>query len=96
MSEQKEKIRAIGLLSGGLDSILAVRTVMSQGVDVLALHFISPFFGADKRGREAERGASRFAGFVETAPGADEGVPLPLLSDRGGVGVAGVDGHVPP
>lgn len=50
----EKPVRAIALLSGGLDSILAARIVADQGVDVLALHFISPFFGADKRGREAE------------------------------------------
>ncbi len=47
-------MKAISLLSGGLDSILATRVVQDQGVDVLALHFITPFFGDDKRGREAE------------------------------------------
>ncbi|MEW6489343.1 MAG: thiamine biosynthesis protein [Thermodesulfobacteriota bacterium] len=47
-------VKAVSLLSGGLDSILATRVVQDQGVDVLALHFITPFFGDDKRGREAE------------------------------------------
>ncbi len=47
-------VRAISLLSGGLDSILATRVVQDQGVDVLAVHFITPFFGDDKRGREDE------------------------------------------
>ncbi|MGE4537091.1 MAG: tRNA(5-methylaminomethyl-2-thiouridylate) methyltransferase [Desulfovibrio sp.] len=36
---------ALALFSGGLDSILAVKTVMAQGLDVLCLHFVSPFFG---------------------------------------------------
>jgi hypothetical protein len=36
---------ALALLSGGLDSILAVRTVMDQGLTVLGLHFVTPFFG---------------------------------------------------
>lgn len=54
MEETKDKVKAIGLLSGGLDSILAVRVLMEQGVEVLAVHFMSPFFSADKRGREAE------------------------------------------
>lgn len=49
-----KKIKAISLLSGGLDSILATRVVADQGVDVLALQFISPFFGASKRGKEEE------------------------------------------
>jgi len=36
---------ALALLSGGLDSILAARTIMDQGLSVLGLHFITPFFG---------------------------------------------------
>lgn len=36
---------ALVLFSGGLDSILAARLLMSQGLDVLCLHFTSPFFG---------------------------------------------------
>ncbi len=51
-------IKAVSLLSGGLDSILATRVVQDQGVEVLALHFITPFFGDDKRGREAQIEAS--------------------------------------
>lgn len=49
-----QTVKAVSLLSGGLDSILATRLVQDQGVEVLALHFITPFFGDDKRGREAE------------------------------------------
>jgi hypothetical protein len=52
--DRGEPIKAVSLLSGGLDSILATRIVQDQGVDVLALHFITPFFGDDKRGQEAE------------------------------------------
>lgn len=36
---------ALALLSGGLDSILAARTIMDQGLTVLGLHFVTPFFG---------------------------------------------------
>uniref|UniRef100_I2Q7A9 Putative tRNA(5-methylaminomethyl-2-thiouridylate) methyltransferase with PP-loop ATPase domain n=1 Tax=Desulfovibrio sp. U5L TaxID=596152 RepID=I2Q7A9_9BACT len=36
---------ALALFSGGLDSILAAKTVAAQGLDVLCLHFVSPFFG---------------------------------------------------
>ena len=35
----------IVLFSGGLDSILAARLVMEQGLRVKCLHFFSPFFG---------------------------------------------------
>lgn len=50
-------VKAVSLLSGGLDSILATRVVQDQGVEVLALQFISPFFGYEKKGREKEVGS---------------------------------------
>lgn len=40
--------RAVALFSGGLDSILAVKLVQEQGVQVECLHFVSPFFGKPK------------------------------------------------
>lgn len=36
---------ALVLFSGGLDSILASKVLQEQGLRVLGLHFISPFFG---------------------------------------------------
>ena len=38
---------ALGLFSGGLDSILACRVVADQGVRVIALKFVTPFFDSD-------------------------------------------------
>ena len=46
------KGRAFSLLSGGLDSLLATRLIMEQGIEVTALHFITPFFGYQKKGQE--------------------------------------------
>ncbi len=37
-------IKALSLFSGGLDSILATRVVMEQGVEVTGIKFVSPFF----------------------------------------------------
>jgi len=48
----KSKKKALSLLSGGLDSLLATRLVMAQGIDVVGLHFITPFFGYEKKGGE--------------------------------------------
>jgi tRNA U34 2-thiouridine synthase MnmA/TrmU len=42
-ANEKNKIRAIGLLSGGLDSTLAAKLMLEQGIDVLAINFTSPF-----------------------------------------------------
>lgn len=41
----KEQIRALALFSGGLDSALAIKLVKDQGVEVIALNFVSHFFG---------------------------------------------------
>ncbi len=42
-----KRIKAISLFSGGLDSILATRLVMDQGVEVEAIQFVTPFFNYD-------------------------------------------------
>ncbi|MFH1399056.1 MAG: hypothetical protein ABIG95_03010 [Candidatus Woesearchaeota archaeon] len=36
-------MQAIGLFSGGLDSALAIKLVQEQGIEVIALNFVSPF-----------------------------------------------------
>jgi len=36
---------ALALFSGGLDSILAIKVLQEQGLRVLGLHYMSPFFG---------------------------------------------------
>jgi tRNA U34 2-thiouridine synthase MnmA/TrmU len=44
-------LKALALLSGGLDSTLAVRIILDQGIDVEALKFTSPFCQCDREGR---------------------------------------------
>ena len=46
--------KALGIVSGGLDSSLAVLTLMRQGIEVTGIAFATPFFGAEKA-REAAR-----------------------------------------
>ncbi|MFH1216282.1 MAG: thiamine biosynthesis protein [Pseudomonadota bacterium] len=43
----KDRITALALFSGGLDSILACRVVAEQGVRVIAVKFVTPFFDYD-------------------------------------------------
>ena len=38
-------MRALSLFSGGLDSALAIKVVQEQGIEVIALNFVSHFFG---------------------------------------------------
>ncbi len=45
--EEKKRVRALSLLSGGLDSRLAVCVLKEQGVEVQGVVFESPFFCSD-------------------------------------------------
>jgi tRNA-uridine 2-sulfurtransferase len=47
--------RAVGLLSGGLDSMLAVALLQRQKVEILAVSFVTPFFGSDRAEEAARR-----------------------------------------
>jgi len=42
------KIKAVSLISGGLDSALAAKLVAGQGIEVLAVNFLGPFSLRDK------------------------------------------------
>jgi hypothetical protein len=44
---QDMKKRCIALYSGGLDSILAIKILQDQGIDVIPLYFCTPFFGVN-------------------------------------------------
>jgi len=46
-------MKAIALFSGGLDSMLAVRLIQEQGLDVVGVCFESPFFSSDKAAQSA-------------------------------------------
>lgn len=51
-------MKAIALLSGGLDSTLAAKIILEQGIELVALHFTSPFCLCDKRSsRESRQGS---------------------------------------
>jgi hypothetical protein len=49
----EKKTIALALLSGGLDSLLACRVVMAQGIEVRAIKFVTPFFGYELLARQA-------------------------------------------
>ena len=55
------RLKAIALLSGGLDSTLAVQLILDQGIAVEALNFVTPFCTCNRKGRcEAAHVAERF------------------------------------
>lgn len=55
VAKNPKKVKAIGLLSGGLDSILAAKLLQELGIEVTAVHFISPFFNKSKWCQEITR-----------------------------------------
>lgn len=69
MSTQNS-IKAIGLLSGGLDSTLAIKLMIDQGVEIHVLNLITPFCTCTRKGCKHE--ASRVAEFFN--------VPVKIIS----------------
>ena len=47
-------IIGVGLVSGGLDSILAVKVLQDQGIRVIGISFVTPFFGPERAKKAAE------------------------------------------
>ncbi len=60
--KKNKTIKAVGLLSGGLDSSLAVKLMIKQGIEVNALNFVTPFCTCTRKGcrHEATRVAEIF------------------------------------
>lgn len=54
MNLPPSKVRALGLCSGGLDSILAALVLRRQGIEVEWVTFETPFFSAQKASRAAQ------------------------------------------
>lgn len=57
-------MKALALLSGGLDSTLAIKLILEQGIEVEAVNFFTPFCQCNRRsgcgGYEAKKVADRF------------------------------------
>jgi len=51
-------MKAVALISGGLDSLLAAKLIQGQGVEVLALHFQMPFCASNVKEAVAALGLS--------------------------------------
>jgi tRNA U34 2-thiouridine synthase MnmA/TrmU len=61
MKSEEWKPKAIALLSGGLDSTLAVKLILDQGLAVEALNFVTPFCTCNRKGGcEAQHVADQF------------------------------------
>ena len=63
-----KKVKALALLSGGLDSTLAAKLILNQGIDIVAVNFVSPFCVCEKGWGGASEAAKQL------------GVPLKVMS----------------
>jgi len=61
-------LKAISLFSGGLDSQIAVCVIKDQGIDVVGINFVTPFFGAQERTRQAARDLGIEFHFLDIGP----------------------------
>lgn len=55
LDENGNRVRALGLTSGGLDSLLALLIIRNQGIEVWALTFASPFLNPENPIRGCEK-----------------------------------------
>jgi tRNA-specific 2-thiouridylase len=92
LMNEKKQIKAVGMLSGGLDSTLAVRIMLEQGIQVTALHFRTGF-SYPRRDREtgepllsdAERAAATLGVPLEVIEVSEAYIPV-VLHPRFGYG----------
>ncbi|MBN1811100.1 MAG: hypothetical protein JXA14_04620 [Anaerolineae bacterium] len=90
--DKKERIKAVGMLSGGLDSTLAIRVILEQNIQVTALHFRTGF-SYPRRDREtgellpsdAERAAEVLGVPLEIIEVPEDYIPV-VLHPRFGYG----------
>jgi tRNA-specific 2-thiouridylase len=62
MDRELMSAKAVGMLSGGLDSTLAVRLILDQGFEVEALNYVTPVRNCNRSGRcEAKEVAGAFS-----------------------------------
>ena len=81
-----QRTKVIALLSGGLDSILALRMMMDQGLDIVALNLKTPFCTCDSQGKcHSALTAERFGISLKRVFGAEDYLEI-VRSPRHGYG----------
>jgi len=61
-------VKAVGIFSGGLDSMLAVKVLQQQGIGVLCVTFVTPFFDARASLRQKDSLGIQFETLDITSP----------------------------
>jgi tRNA U34 2-thiouridine synthase MnmA/TrmU len=86
MSGTREPIKAVGLLSGGLDSTLAARLMLEEGIEVHAVTFTHPF--DERKGSAVDVAVSQLDGIPLERIAMDEDFLTLVRAPRHGHGSA--------
>jgi tRNA U34 2-thiouridine synthase MnmA/TrmU len=78
-AEERRPIKAVGLMSGGLDSTLAAGLLRAQGVEVIGLNFSTGFCVTDHRRAIGHREEDRHLRNEALRAGADTGVEVRII-----------------
>jgi tRNA U34 2-thiouridine synthase MnmA/TrmU len=65
---QNQMTKAIGMFSGGLDSSVAIKIIQEQGIEVIALHFESPFCSCMESGCTVKDSAKGLGAELKIVP----------------------------
>lgn len=78
-------IKAIGLLSGGLDSTIAVKLLLDQGIQVTAFNMVTPFCACTRKGcqHEASRVATEFGIPIKVVSGGQDYIRMVKNPEHG-------------
>jgi tRNA U34 2-thiouridine synthase MnmA/TrmU len=81
--EDGSRVKAIALLSGGLDSTLAVKIIQNMGIEIKALNFHTGFCLVDHRRHLSVRRGEKPPRNESLRAGADLGVPVEMIDISG-------------
>ncbi len=72
-------MKAVALLSGGLDSILALKLILEQGIDMVALYLQLPFIEGKNKSRSRSSRSRNRNGSEDYASATAERLNIPLI-----------------
>ena len=86
MDNKKTHLRALALFSGGLDSLLAIKVIQTQGIEVIALNFDTGFGSVKDKKEQLEKTLSQIGAKLEIVDIKDDFIKNTLFSPKYGYG----------
>ena len=86
MMENKTHLRALALFSGGLDSLLAIKVIQKQGIEVIALNFDTGFGSVKDKKEQLEKTLNQIGAKLEIVDIKDDFIKNTLFTPKYGYG----------